>query len=254
MFKFLKKIIVFILIVFITIPLVSAKEYGWGFKRNSEHLQPDVGIYKDIIKDTNSYYVGPSEEKVIYLTFDTGYDNNVLSSILAVLKEKKVKSTFFVTGDFVVREQELLKSIFEHGHIVANHTWSHKNITRLNDSELEFELAKVAEECEKITNHKMHKFFRPPAGVFDRESLLKVKNLGYTTFFWSLAYKDWETNNQRGADFAYESVMNNLHNGAIILLHTVSTDNAQALGRIIDDCRKLGYVIKNLDEFVVNNS
>lgn len=246
-----KKIIVFILFFLITFPIVSAQEYGWGFKRNNTHRTPDVGRYYDIIKGTNSYYVGPTHQKVVYLTFDSGYDNNVLGKMLDVLKEKKVLSTFFVTGDFVLREQELLKRLVNEGHTVGNHTWGHKNITLLSDEELRYQLEKIEQEFERITNHKMAKYFRPPAGVFNRESLLRVSDMGFTTFFWSLAYKDWETNNQRGGDYAYNNVMNNIHNGAIILMHTVSTDNLAALPRIIDDLRTRGYVIENLDQIVL---
>lgn len=245
-----RKIIVFILFFLITFPVVSADEYGWGFKRNSNHQTPDVGRYLNIIKDTNSYYVGPTNRKVVYLTFDSGYDNNVLGKMLDVLKEKNVSSTFFVTGDFVMREQALLKRLIEDGHIVANHSWGHKNITMLSDEELRYQLEKIEEEFHKITNHHMAKFFRPPAGVFNRNSLLKVQDLGYITFFWSLAYKDWETNKQRGGDYAYNSVMNHIHNGAIILMHTVSTDNLEALPRVIDDLRAQGYVIENLDQLI----
>lgn len=248
--RLIGKFFVFILFFFITIPLVSASEYGWGFKRNNEHKTPDIGFYAKVIEGTNSYYVGSDHKKVVYLTFDAGYDNGVMGKMLDVLKEKNVQATFFLTGDFIVREQELLKRLANEGHIVANHSWSHRYITRLNDEELRYELEKVEEEYEKITNKKMSKFFRPPAGVFNRESLLKVQKMGYTTFFWSLAYKDWETNNQRGADFAYNSVMDNLHNGAIILMHTVSTDNLEALPRVIDDIRKKGYVIENLDQLI----
>lgn len=247
----LKKIIVFILFFLITFPVVSAQEYGWGFKRNNSNQTPDVGRYLNIIKDTNSYYVGPTHQKVVYLTFDSGYDNNVLGKMLDVLKEKKVTSTFFVTGDFVLREQKLLKRLVNEGHTVGNHTWGHKNITILSDEELRYQLEKIEQEFETITNKKMARYFRPPAGVFNRESLLKIRDMGYTTFFWSLAYKDWETNNQRGGDYAYNSVMNNIHNGAIILMHTVSTDNLEALPRIIDDLRSRGYVIENLDQIVL---
>lgn len=248
--KFLKKLFVFILLFFITYPTLNASEYGWGFKRNNEHKTPDIGKYAKIIEGTSSYYVGPTNQKVVYLTFDAGYDNGVMGKILDVLKEKNVKATFFITGDFVVREQELVKRLANEGHIVANHSWSHRYITRLNDEELKEDLEKVEIEYEKLTNKPMTKFFRPPAGVFNRESLLKVQKWGYITFFWSLAYKDWDTGNQRGGDFAYKSVMDNLHNGAIILMHTVSTDNLNALPRIIDDIRKQGYVIGNLDELI----
>jgi len=242
-------IFVFILSL-ISIPGVFANSYGWGFRKNKDHLPPDIGIYHEEIKDTNTYYIGNPEEKVIYLTFDAGYDNGTLGKILDILKEKNVKATFFVTGDFLEKEKDLTLRMAYEGHIVANHSDNHKDITKLSDSELKEELEKVEEKYFLITGQKMTKFFRPPAGRFNKESLLKVANLGYTTFFWSIAYKDWLVKDQRGADHSYTQVMENLHNGAIILMHTVSSDNLEALPKIIDGIRNAGYEIKNLDYLV----
>jgi peptidoglycan-N-acetylmuramic acid deacetylase len=236
--------------VLISIPDVFA--YGWGFKRNSEHLQPEVGKYSLEIEGTSSYYVGNPNERIVYLTFDAGYDNGILGRILDVLNEKDVKCTIFVTGDFLVKEHELVLRMAHEGHIVGNHTWKHKNITKLSKEELENELKKVEDYYFQITNQPMRKFFRPPAGEFDKQSLQNVQSLGYTTFFWSLAYKDWEVNNQRGAIATYNSVMDNLHNGAIILMHSVSLCNLEALPRIIDGIRDEGYEIKNLDYLIKN--
>jgi peptidoglycan-N-acetylmuramic acid deacetylase len=249
----MKKIFAFLyvfVLVLLCIPNVSAKTYGWGFKRNDNHVTPDIGIYANEIKNTSSYYVGSISERVVYLTFDAGYDNGVLGKILDVLHEKNVKSTFFVTGDFVEREKELLLRIVYEDHIVGNHTWSHKYITKLSFEELDREVKKVETAYSELTMRQMFKLFRPPAGEFDRKSLLNVQKLGYTTVFWSLAYKDWETRNQKGSDFAYNNVMNNLHNGAIVLMHTVSEDNLQALPKIIDGIREQGYTIKNLDYLI----
>lgn len=242
---------VFILAL-IGIPIVSAKAYGWGFKRNNEHRQPDIGIYAREIAGTSSYYVGPDNEKVVYLTFDAGYDNGVLPQILDVLAEKDVRSTFFVTGDFLTRESCLLLRMVYEGHTIGNHSWSHRDITTLSASELERELAQVEAAYTELTGLPMKRLFRPPAGQFNRESLMKVKDLGYRTIFWSVAYKDWETNRQKSQDYAYEQVMGNLHNGAIILLHTVSQTNLEALPRIIDGIRNEGYQIKNLDYLLKN--
>lgn len=242
---------VFILVL-IGIPAVSAKAYGWGFKRNDEHRQPDIGIYAQEIAGTSSYYVGPANEKVVYLTFDAGYDNGVLPKILDCLAEKNVQSTFFVTGDFLTREKCLLLRMVYEGHTIGNHSWSHRDITTLDESALERELHQVEEAYTNLTGLKMKKLFRPPAGQFNRDSLMKVKDLGYKTIFWSVAYKDWETKRQKSQDFAYEQVMGNLHNGAIILLHTVSQTNLEVLPRIIDGIRSAGYEIKNLDHLLKN--
>lgn len=236
--------------VLLSIPSTFA--YGWGFKRNNNNVPPDIGKYASEIDGTSSYYMGDPDEKIVYLTFDAGYDNGVLGKILDVLNEKNIKSTIFVTGDFIVREHELTYRMAYEGHTVGNHTWKHKNITKLSYEELTREIKKVEDAYYELTNLQMTKYFRPPAGEFNKEALKNVEKLGYNTFFWSLAYKDWETKNQRGADVAYQQVMNNLHNGAIILMHTVSISNLEALPRIIDGIRDAGYEIRNLDYLIKN--
>lgn len=245
-----KKMLIFlsVFVIMFLIVMPSAKAYGWGLSKNDRHETPNVGFYKNEIEGTDSYFVGDVNQKEIYLTFDAGYDNGVLSKILDILKEKEVKSTFFVTGDFLTRQSELTKRIVEEGHIIGNHTANHKNITKISYEKLQDELETVENMYYEITGQKMIKFFRPPEGEFTKEALLNVKSLGYKTFFWSIAYKDWETNNQHGGDYGYKAIMNNVHNGAIILMHTVSKDNLECLPRVIDELRAQGYTIKNLDE------
>lgn len=247
----MKKILILLCVfvqVLIGLPAASAASYGWGFKRNDEHRHPDIGFYAREIAGTSTYYVGSPAEKRVYLTFDAGYDNGVLAGILDVLREKKAKAAFFVTGDFIKRESELLKRIVGEGHLVGNHTWSHRDITTLSDEELASELGKVADAYRDLTGLEMPKLFRPPAGKFNREALLKTQKLGYNTVFWSIAYRDWDRT--RGKDYAYRHVMDNLHNGAIILLHSVSRDNLEALPAIIDELRRREYEISNLDTLI----
>lgn len=246
--RLIKSLFVIIVFVFLSFTSIETMAYGWGFSRNSRNEIPNIGIYEKEIENTNSYYVDKSGSKNIYLTFDAGYDNGILPQILDVLKDKNVKSTFFVTGDFITREKELLLRIDKEGHIVANHTWNHKNITKISTDELKREISRVEEAYYSLTGKNMVKFFRPPEGEFDTASLMKVKELGYKTFFWSIAYRDWDTKNQSGNMYGYNKIMDNLHDGAIILLHTVSKDNLECLPSVIDDIRELGYTIKNLDE------
>lgn len=236
----------------LSLPIISAKSYGWGFKPNDDHRTPEIGVYAREIEGTSSYYVGDTNEKAVYLTFDSGYDNGNLAVILDVLSQKKVRAAFFVTGDFVTRESALLQRMAADGHIVGNHTWSHKHITALSFRELQDEIGKVEDAYTRITNREMMKFFRPPAGEFNREALLNIQKLGYSTIFWSLAYKDWDTRNQRGRDYAYSNVIDNLHNGAIILMHSVSRDNTEALPLIIDEIRNRGYRIQTIEKLAAN--
>lgn len=240
--------LLFLLLSLLMLSQTYVSAFGFGFRKNNSHNVPDIGVYKSEIKDTNSYYVGNNDKKVLYLTFDAGYDNGNLSKILDVLREKNVYATFFVTGDFL-KEEDLVMKIVNDGHIIGNHTYNHKDITKIGNDKIKSEIEKLEKRYEDITSKKMMKLFRPPEGEFNRDSLMYIKSLGYKTFFWSIAYNDWNTNNQKGWNNAYNSVMNNLHNGAIILLHTVSIDNVNALPKIIDDARKQGYSFENLDKF-----
>lgn len=230
--------------IFFTSTLVTVSASGWGFKKNSKHLVPDIGKYQSDIEGTNSYYVGNKDS--IYLTFDAGYDNGVLSKILDTLKEKNVKATFFITGDFVKRFPELTKRLVEEGHTACNHSYSHKKITTLSKVELKEDLHKLEESFYQLTQTKMFPYFRPPEGDFDQKSLMNVKELGYKTIFWSIAYVDWNVKKQNGADYCVRTIMDNLHDGAIILMHSVSSSNAEALPIVIDRITEKGYKFKTV--------
>jgi peptidoglycan-N-acetylmuramic acid deacetylase len=225
---------------------VHARSYGWGFRRNSNHLPPDIGILAREIEGTSSYYLGNTAKKEVYLTFDSGYDNGYLSQVLDILREKKVKATFFILGDMVNRFPEVTKRLASEGHIVASHTYTHRHINTLSEEELQKDMDRLAEKYYLLTGKPIDPYFRPPAGEFDRKSLMTIQKLGYKTIFWSIAFSDWNT--QRGSDYSYNMVINNLHQGAIILLHTVSQDNCHALARIIDSIREQGYEFKTVDQ------
>lgn len=231
---------------------VSQKSYGWGFSKNSNHMQPYIGKYLEEIENTNSYYVGDKDKKQVFLTFDAGYDNGNLIKILDILDEKEVEGTFFITGDFLNRFSDLVIEINNRGHIIGNHTWSHKNITKLSDDEIREELNKVENKYKELTGEEIDSYFRPPAGVFNNRSLNVIKNNGYSTIFWSIAYKDWETNKEGNVNKSVSSVIDNLHNGAIILLHTVSNENVEALPIIIDKIKEEGYEIVSLNNLFIN--
>jgi peptidoglycan-N-acetylmuramic acid deacetylase len=153
-----------------------------------------------------------------------------------------------------VKDQpELIKRMVKEGHVIGNHSWSHPDLTQISVSKMKEELAKVKEEVSHLTGQKEMRFVRPPRGIFSEQTLAVSGELGYTTVFWSVAYKDWDTKDQKGWNYAYEKVMSQLHPGAVILLHTVSKDNTEALGKIIDDARKQGYEFKSLEQLKVKN-
>ena len=227
---------------------VDNRGSGWGFvkKKNTE---PE--IYKstqEMFAKYNTYYLDPKREKKIYLTFDEGYENGYTSVILDVLKEKEVPAAFFITGPYLEKECELVDRMVNEGHIVGNHTVNHPNLHKLEEAQ------KMADELGGLNTKFFEKYgknmnyMRPPEGEYSERLLAVANELGYKTIFWSFAYKDWDVNSQKGAEYAFEQVTPYLHNGAILLLHAVSKDNAESLGDIIDYAKEQGYRFASLDE------
>lgn len=229
--------------------------YHFGFKKSVEGRLPSIDEegFKDIMMKHGALFLGNTSQKELYLTFDNGYENGFTSRILDVLKEKKVPAAFFVTGHYVKEEPELLNRMVLEGHIVGNHSWSHPDMSQLSEGSIKTELDKVKTQVEVLTGQKEMKYLRPPRGIFNEKVLAASKQFGYINVFWSVAYKDWDVNAQRGSQHAYREVIKQLHPGAIILLHSVSKDNTEALGSIIDEARRQGYEFKSLDELVVSN-
>jgi len=226
---------------------LSNEKLGWYFNPNDEHIQPTASEKVDLGK-YNAYYLGDADEKIIYFTFDEGYENGFSTKILDVLKEKNVKGAFFVTKSYINKNQELIKRMVEEGHVVGNHSVKHLSSPDLTDDELKAEIINTADYFKEVTGHEMPKVFRPPMGEYSERTLAVTQSLGYKTIFWSFAYKDWLTDNQPGKQVAYDTVMKRYHNGAILLLHAVSQSNTEALGDIIDSLREQGYTFGSLED------
>ncbi len=233
---------------------------GWYCVRNKEHKQPPLDKSISFIEKYNAFYVDKkydenSEEKVVYLTFDAGYENGNIEKILNTLKEEEVVGAFFILENLITRNTDLVKRMADEGHTVCNHTCRHKDMTEISSKE---EFAKELEMLEKIyfehTGKEMSKYYRPPEGKFDERSLRFADELGYKTIFWSLAYADWDNNNQMAPDKALEKLMSNMHNGAVILLHPTSATNAEILPEFIRQLKKEGYRFGSLDELVGSNN
>lgn len=227
---------------------IDNKGSGWGFKKNKD-APPDIPQeISDMLKKYDSFYMDTSGKKVLYLTFDEGYENGYTAQILDVLKEYDVPAAFFVTGSYFDREPELIKRMVSEGHIVGNHTQNHPNMHRLENPDKMKEDLKILDDkyFEMFGEHM--KYMRPPEGEYSERVLAAAKEAGYKTVFWSFAYRDWERNVNRGESYAIEQVTPYLHSGAIILLHAVSRDNAEALDDIIKYAKESGYVFKSLDE------
>lgn len=220
---------------------------SWWLKLNDTHETPYVP--EDIVNmlaDFDGIYTGDASRKCVYLTFDEGYENGFTPKILDVLKENNVKSIFFITGPYLEKNTELVKRMLDEGHQVENHSVNHFSLPSIDDSTLKDELCNLDDRFNALFGLNF-KYMRPPKGEYSERTLAAAQQLGYKTVFWSYAYKDWDVNDQKGADYAYTKVMNNLHNGAVILLHAVSKDNADALDRIIKGIREEGYTINPFD-------
>lgn len=224
--------------------------YHFGFKKSKNGQLPSINEegFKGIVDRHGAVFLGDTTKKELYLTFDNGYENGFTPKILDTLLAKKVPAIFFVTGHFVKEQPELLKRMAKEGHLIGNHSWSHPDMTTVPNQKIRDELTKVSDAVQQVTGQATMRYLRPPRGIFSDRTLAVTKELGYTNVFWSVAYKDWDTKVQRGAKYAYDNVIAQLHPGAVILLHSVSKDNAEALGTIIDEARKQGYEFKSLDQ------
>ncbi|MFC0557495.1 delta-lactam-biosynthetic de-N-acetylase [Halalkalibacter alkalisediminis] len=255
----LKKTPVLATFIFVAIfcclsPVASAYSntvYNWSYKPEKDNkpvtTEPE---YLDMLERANGFFIGDTTQKELYLTFDNGYENGYTEKVLDVLKEKEVPAAFFVTGHYLNDATDLVKRMVDEGHIVGNHSWHHPSLPGVGDGRLMSELNKVRERFTEITGVKEMNYLRPPRGQFSERSLMLSEKLGYTNVFWSMAYKDWEVDKQKGGDYAYNQIMKRIHPGAVMLIHSVSSDNAEALPRVIDDARKQGYVFKSLDDYM----
>ncbi len=228
---------------------VDKIEHAYGVAKDSK--PHTISIESQLFFKSNSFravtYDSENENKVLYLTFDCGYENGCTNQILDTLKEKNVKAAFFCTLDNIKAEPELIARMIKEGHIVGNHSAHHPSFSEISRNKMADEI----EECENYLRKNFgysSNFFRFPRGDYSESSLELVGSLGYLSVFWSVAYDDWNIQAQKGEDYAFEKVTSRLHSGAIILLHSVSTDNTKALGRIIDYATSKGYTFKTLND------
>ncbi|RSL32531.1 delta-lactam-biosynthetic de-N-acetylase [Salibacterium salarium] len=227
--------------------------YKWNFKPSENNEPSDTEPeYKELLEKYDGLFIGDPEKKDVYLTFDNGYENGYTEDILDVLKEKQIPAAFFVTGHYLESASDTVKRMVKEGHTVGNHSWNHPSLPEISDKKIEEELGSVKEEFQELTGEKDMLYLRPPQGTFNESSLAKTRELGYINVFWSFAYVDWETSHQKGAEHAYQRIMKRIHPGAVMLLHSVSEDNAKALEKVIDEAQKQGYTFKNLDDLVLD--
>ena len=227
---------------------------GWYCIRNTQHHQPQLDENMRFIEKYNAYYVDKkhsenSNEKVVYLTFDVGYENGNVEKILNTLKDEQVTGAFFILGNLLEKNPELICRMNAEGHTVGNHTYSHKDMTKFdNIDDFEHELNRLSGKYKDVTGADMKKYYRPPEGKFDERTLSYASTLGYKTIFWSFAYADWDNARQPSAEYAKAKIFDNMHNGAVILLHPTSSTNATILKDVIKQLKIEGYRFATLDE------
>ena len=234
-------------------PIAGESKYSWYCVHVSGHRQPHADGAFSFISEYDGYYIDKnhgdnSSEKVIYLTFDAGYENGNVSKILDVMKSEEITGAFFVLGNLIEKNPDLINRMFDEGHLVCNHTYSHRSMAGCTREQFTNELTRLETACLENTGKELAKFYRPPEGVFDRDSLSYANDLGYKTVFWSFAYADWDNNQQMSASSAKSKILENVHNGEIMLLHPTSKTNAEILGDIIRELKSEGYRFASLEE------
>lgn len=228
---------------------LSNKKIGWGIKRNDNHEQPDVGsTNKKVLEENKGICLGNKENKTIYLTFDEGYEAGYTPQLLKTLQENQVKATFFITAHYVNTQPDLVKQMIDEGHIVGNHTVNHKSMPELTEDQIKTEVMDLHQVIYEKYGYEM-KYIRPPKGEFSENTLQITNRLGYTTVMWSFAYEDWNEDKQPNKETAKKKILDNLHNGEIMLLHGNSKTNTDILDSVIKEAKNMGYEFKSLDEF-----
>ena len=216
--------------------------YGMGVETDSENRPLGAIQAQEQYGDQGGLFIGDGTRKQLWLTFDEGYENGCTAGILDTLKEQKVTAVFFVTYDYCKRNPELVKRMISEGHTVGNHTWSHPSLPECSPDELYSELKLLHDYVHDEFGYDMY-VMRPPKGEFSERVLACARELGYTTVLWSFAYPDWDVNSQPDPEQAFTKITSKTHNGAVYLLHAVSSTNAEILPRVIDYWRSSGYTI-----------
>lgn len=228
---------------------LSTKENSWYIVPATEEKIPRVDIDVEWLKKYNGYYIGDTNNKYIYLTFDEGYENGYTAKILDILKANNVKAAFFVTVPYIKSNKELVKRMADEGNLVCNHSNTHPSMAAVtNEEKFKWELTSTEEAYKEATGYDMSKFFRPPMGRYSELSLNYTNKLGYKTIFWSLAYKDWLKDNQPNPEQAKKLILKRTHPGGIYLLHAVSKTNTDILDSLIKEWKSRGYEFKTLND------
>lgn len=221
---------------------------NWGLRFQTEGEPPEGPANVSQLQKYDSVYLGDTSKKTVYLTFDAGYENGCTEKILDILKKHNVPAAFFLVGNYMEQNPDLVRRMVNEGHIVGNHTMHHYNMEKISDPAA---FAKELQGLEKlfldITGKELPKYYRPPQGTYSVENLKNAKELGYKTVFWSLAYVDWNNDNQPTKEQAFAKLLPRIHNGAVILLHSTSKTNAEILDELLTKWKAMGYSFATVD-------
>lgn len=223
-------------------------EGNWGLSFQEDGKPPVANATHDELAKYDAYYAEDTTEKVLYITFDAGYENGYTPAILDALKKHNAKATFFIVGNYISTSPDLVKRMIAEGHIVGNHSFNHPDMSQMNEEQFSKELGELEALYEQTTGEPMKKFYRPPQGKYSENNLAIAKKLGYKTFFWSLAYVDWNTDSQPSHEEAFDKLLKRVHPGAIVLLHSTSKTNGEILDELLTKWEDMGYTFKSLDE------
>lgn len=233
------------------------KAYHWFCAHVKDHARPTIDPSLSFVLELDGYYLdsrhaAPDDaDRVVYLTFDAGYENGNVKKILDVLKEEEVKAAFFILGHLITHDTELVKRMAQEGHTVCNHTVRHKDMSRADPKAFLEELRSLETLYTEHTGAVLSPYYRPPEGCFSRQNLITAAENGYKTIFWSFAYPDWDNGRQMPPEKAKQIILDNLHNGEVMLLHPTSATNAAILGDVIRSIKEEGYRFGSLDELTL---
>lgn len=251
-----REIIILIGVVVLALVLAAVIVFGqvlptgsWGLSFGTAGLPPQGPAGPDALAKFDAAYLGDTGEKVLYLTFDAGYENGCTEKILDVLQAHHVKAAFFLVGNYLQRNPELVRRMVRDGHTVGNHTMHHPDMSKISDfATFSEELQQVEALFTQITGEEPAKFYRPPQGIYSEENLKMAQRLGYRTVFWSLAYVDWNNDAQPTAEYAFSKLLPRTHPGAVVLLHSTSATNAAILDELLTRWEQMGYRFATVEE------
>ena len=237
----------------VSMPVLSSAAENWGLSFPEKGKTPVGNATSEELAAYNAWFAASPEENIIYLTFDCGYENGNTPAILNALKRHNVQATFFVVGNFLRDNPELVKQMLKEGHTIGNHTFHHPDMSQIATKEtFSRELKSVEALYKDITGKSMTRFYRPPQGKYSTENLQMAKDMGYHTFFWSLAYVDWLADAQPSKEEAFDKLLGRIHPGAIVLLHNTSRTNGEILDELLAKWEEMGYTFSTLKKLVRN--